>query len=168
MATKRRLVSTRLSPDHQKMINEIVRRTGETRVDLFERIVAQEHKRITNEESSSQSQAGNVDSIAQSIRDLVPLLKETSKNTKESLNAAASIYSGTLFTLKELFRSISISAACFSNTSLLRSDQLSIITKEADDEATTKFADAFKMLRDLKANDLFSILLKKSGNERTN
>lgn len=161
MASGIKTVSSRLSSEHRKMIAEIVKRTGETRSSLFERIIDSEHRRVMNGESVSESLAKNIETISETMKQLQPILKETAKNSKESLNAASSIYCGTLFALKELFRSIYISAGCFSNTSLLRGDQLSIIIDEADTEATKRFADSFKMLRDLKANDLFSMLLKK-------
>jgi len=161
MAIKTKVISVRLATDQQNMIAEIVKRTGETKVSLFERIIAADHKRIINGETLNESVHKQLEELSQTVNEMIPIIKKTSDNTNSIREGVSRIYCSVLFNLKELLRTMHFISGCFSKTSLLRNEQLSIISTDADTESINSYNAIFKILSDSNPKDILEMLRKK-------
>jgi hypothetical protein len=154
-------ITIKLEIESHKLITEIVKRTGETRVDLFKRIIASDHKRILNGESLNESVSKRIENISATLNEILPLVRKTSEDTMAVREGAGRIYCAVLFSLKELFRMIHLMSGCFMNMTTLTKDQLSPINDGAHQDATITYGRAFKLLSDLPPKEILEILRKK-------
>ena len=125
--------SVKMKAEYGKKIRDLVKRTGETRSDLFQRIIDCEVKRVTNGES-----------ISESI----------------NKNLANTILSGIFFIMKEMFRTMHFLAKFYSKTSGLDTKQISAISSDANIDAAKSFNLFFKTLTESKPKDIVDYLAK--------
>jgi hypothetical protein len=154
-------ITIKLEIESHKLITEIVKRTGETKVDLFKRIIASDHKRILNGESLNESVNKRIEDISATLNEILPHVRKTSEDTSAVREGAGRIYCAVLFSLKELLRMIHLMCGCFMNMTTLTKDQLSTINDSAHQDATNTYGNAFKLLSDLPPREIFEMLRKK-------
>jgi hypothetical protein len=155
---KTKTVSVDISSENQEFISKILIRTGETKVDLFNRLVASEYKRIVDGDMLPENINSNIESLSKTINDIVPVLNKVAEVSSATREGANKVYVAVLVVLKELIRSIYILNGAFSKSSLLKSEQLTIISSDADKEATNTFNKAFKLLSEERPLDVIDAL----------
>jgi len=153
--------SVKLPSEHVKIISEIIKRTGEQRTDLFQRLIVSEHKRINSGESIAEQSNAKLESVIKSLDEIIPIIKTTSEKTASIYLGTNKIYSAVLFVLKELFRTIHFITQTFAESSLLRKEQLTIIINNSNQEATISFDNINEILNKSKASEILSILKTK-------
>jgi hypothetical protein len=142
------------------MIREIVNRTGETRVALFERIIVSDYKRIMNGESISDSINKNLESILGTLNSLNPIINKASDDSTAVRNGANTILTGIFFIMKEMFRTMHFLGKFHSKTSALDAKQMSIISDGANIDAAKSFNIFFKTLTESKPKEVVEFLSK--------
>jgi len=154
--------SVKLPSDHIKIIKEIVKRTGETKTDLFQRIIETEYKRITTGASiSDDSNAKQLEEIKQTLLELSPIIKKNSETSQSILDGVNKIYCGVLFALKEIFRIMHFTSRTFAESSLLQKSQLAIIIDNSNQDANNTYASVYKILSESKPRDIVETLRNK-------
>lgn len=160
MASK--TLSVDLSIQAHKAISEIVKRTGEKKVKLFERIIQSEHIRIMNGKAIPADTESKIDDIANAVNEATKATKKTSEDMSFAREAYNKIYCSTLISLKELLRTMHFLSGCVSNGAFVPRDRLSAISNEASKEALESFSLAYKMLSEAKPKEIVQSLLSAS------
>jgi hypothetical protein len=150
--------SVKIKPEYNKKINDIIKRTGETKSDLFQRMIESESKRIVNGESISDSINKNLESILGTLNKVAPMISKTSDDSSAVRNGANTILSGIFFIMKEMFRTMHFLAKFYSKTSGLDAKQISIISNDANVDASKSFNMFFKTLTESKPKEVVEFL----------
>jgi len=152
--------SVKMKTDYGKKVRDIIKRTGETRSDLFQRIIDSEMKRVTNGESISDSINRNLESILGTFDKISPLIDKAANDSSAVRNGANTILSGIFFIMKEMFRTMHFLAKFYSKTSGLDTKQISAISNDANIDAAKSFNMFFKTLTESKPKDIVDYLAK--------
>jgi predicted DNA-binding protein len=152
--------SVKMKAEYGKKIRDLVKRTGETRSDLFQRIIDCEVKRVTNGESISESINKNLESILGTFDRISPLIDKSASDSSAVRNGANTILSGIFFIMKEMFRTMHFLAKFYSKTSGLDTKQISAISNDANIDAAKSFNMFFKTLTESKPKDIVDYLAK--------
>lgn len=161
MSVPSKKITVDISIDAHKYVAEIVKRTGETKVKLFERIIQSEYKRIMNNESVPDAVNKQLESVSSKLDEAIESSKKGAENSAAIRDGSNKIYCSVLLSIKELFRTMHFLSGCFSNISLLPKEQLSIISSKADQDASESFAAIYKMLNELQPKAIVDTLRKK-------
>lgn len=156
--TKTKTVSVDLSSESQIFIKEILKRTGEKKVDLFNRLIASEHNRVINGESIPEVMNKKIQEISQSLNDAIPILNKISESSSSSRDGIAKTFVSNLVVLKELIKFMYFMTAAFKETSLLKPEQLSIINNDAIRQATDNFNSLFSLISESKSLAVIEML----------
>ncbi len=147
------------------MFEDIIKRTNESKVDFFKRIITSEYKKVINREELNNSSSGDIskelEDIKKLINEVIPIVKETSETTLSLKTGMNKIYCSVLFVLKELFRSSHYFKNVFSNTSLLKNEQLTIIDTSTDKETINSFSASYKIINEFQPKEIVEYLRNK-------
>lgn len=158
-------IGVALEPNFHSMINEIIDRTNESKVDFFKRLIASEYKKVINREVSDDSSSSVVskqlDELKILLNEIIPVVKDTSETTISLKSGMNKIYCSVLFVLKELFRSGHYFKNVFSNTSLIKKENLSIIETSTDKETTSSFVTSYKIINEFQPKEIVEYLRNK-------
>jgi predicted regulator of amino acid metabolism with ACT domain len=149
MSKTTKTLSVDLSLETHNYIAEILKRTGEKRVELFRRIISNEYNRIMNGQS-----------LNETMDEIDPITKKIAENGNSLREGANRIYCSVLFVIKELLRTMHFISGALSNTSLLSKEQLSMLSVNADNEASKSFKSINKILNENQPKDIVEILKK--------
>lgn len=154
-------ISVDLDIETHKLIETITKRTGETKVGLFKRMINNEHNRIINGQSLNESIGIQLDKIIGSINEINVTTKKNVEMINSLREGANRIYCSVLLVIKEMFRTMHFISGAFLKTSLHQKEQLSIISNTADSDATDSFNVVYKILNESQPKDIVDILRKK-------
>ncbi len=153
-------ITVDLQAENHKAISEIVKRTGESRVELINRVINSEYKRIINGETVSEATNRKLDEMSNAVSEILELSKNTSESGKLLREGINKVYCAILFSLKELFRTMHYIARCFSHNALLTNDKLTIINSDSDKEAANSFNSVLRILNESKPVEIIDFLKK--------
>lgn len=160
MGKTTKTVSIDLDIDSLKYISEIVKRTGETKVDLFTRIVASEHKRVINGESVSESVNKNLESILSILNKVAPQIEKAADDSAAVRKGANKILNGINFIMKELFRTMHFISKMFTKISGLDAAQMSKISNDTNVDSVKSFNIFYDTLAQSSSKEILDILSK--------
>ena len=119
--------------EHQeKMISEIIRRTGERKVDFFKRIVETEHTRIMQGSSITESVNANLGMLLAQIKETNSAMKTLIDNTKATRDGVNTIFPATLFLMRELYRLTHFIVNVFIKNGMLQPQQMTAFIAESN------------------------------------
>lgn len=150
--------STDLSIDSHRMIREIIKRTGETKVKLFDRLIKNEFEKGEQNFVIDVNYLSELKTVLEELKSENIKQFELVKLIRESMNK---IYCSVLFLLKELFRTMHFIKGIFLQTSLLTPEKLTILNSKIDQETNESFKPAFKVLNDSKPIEIIDLLINK-------
>jgi hypothetical protein len=160
MSKTTKTLSVDLSLETHNYIAEILKRTGEKRVELFRRIISNEYNRIMNGQSLNETISTQINTLLIAMDEIYPITKKIAENGNSLREGANRIYCSVLFVIKELLRTMHFISGALSNTSLLSKEQLSMLSVNADNEASKSFKSINKILNENQPKDIVEILKK--------
>ena len=160
MSKTTKTLSVDLSLETHNYIAEILKRTGEKRVDLFRRIILNEHNRIMNGLPLDETISNQIDKLLIAMDEIDPITKKNAETCNSLREGANRIYCSVLFVIKELLRTMHFVSGALSNTSLLSKEQLSMLSDNADNDASNSFKSIYKILNENQPKDIVEILKK--------
>jgi acyl carrier protein phosphodiesterase len=122
-----------------KMLNEIVKKTGESKKDIIVRLIKSDHKRITEGQSIPESLNKAVSSIAEKINAVSNDLPKVVENTTAIRNASNRFYSMMMYFMKEHYRSTSAMQLAFTQNKSINDNNKEMIAEESDKLAAKQF-----------------------------
>lgn len=156
-----KLFAAALDLDGHKLANAIMKRTGETKVELIARMIKEEHNRIINGETVSDSINTKLEEIIRVVSGINPKLSETQSELKSLRDGITKVFNIVAFIMKELFRFHSSASKVFARLTLKDNQSLSTLAREADTEAAESFSSTFEPVIKSNSVDLVNTLMKK-------
>lgn len=153
--TKRTSYDVSLS--NLKNISEIIKRTGESKKDLINRLIMTEHKKhfgtINEKEEYS-------DENLKVTKELIEKINSIDRKTEVTINAVNKIYCSISFVLKELIRANHLIKNFFYRTSLIKEPEINIALKNSNENCTKEFNGACEILDKMKPVEIINLLKK--------
>ena len=145
---------------HMKMIEEIIKRTGETKIGLFKRLLKSESKRIEEGLSISETVNSNLGLLLDQMNKTSLALRGIADDSKATRDGLNKIFSITIFLMKELYRLTHFIANVFIRGSLLQGSKMNEIVTESNAEAAQSFNNFYSTVMNAPSKGIVELLKK--------
>jgi hypothetical protein len=146
---------------HMKMFEEIIKRTGESKIDLFKRLIKGESKRIEEGLSIPETVNSNLIQLLDQMNKTSSVLRgiaDDSQATREGVNRVFSI---TIFLMRELYRLTHFFANVFIKSSLLlQGSKTQEIVAESNADAAQSFNTFYSTVMNTPSKEIVELLKK--------
>jgi len=121
------------------MISSIIGKTGESKKAFLERVIAEEHKKLSEGQSIPGALHRNVEALSEMIKPISTGLPNVIEDTTILRNAANRLYSISMYLMKELYRTTSAMQVTFIHNNMINDNNKEAIAKESDRLAAKQF-----------------------------
>lgn len=142
------------------MIENIIKKTGETKQDLFKRLIREESKRIEDKFSFSETINSNLGQMLAQMYELSLGLKTIAGDSKATREGVNKVFSITIFLMKEMYRLTHFFANVFINASLLQGSKMNEIVSETNAEAVQSFNGFYETVMNTTSKEIVELLNK--------
>ena len=151
----------RLELKHFEMIAEILKKTGETKQDLFKRLLLTESKRIEEGLSISEIINSNLVLLLEHKKETTAALSSVAEDSKVIRDGVNKIFSITIFLMRELYRLTHFFANVFIRSSLITpGSKFQGIIEESNAEAAQSFNNFYSTIMNLPSKGIVELLKK--------
>ena len=158
--SKRRGTFIRFEDRQEKMVLEIIRRTGERKVDLFKRLVESEHSRIIEGLSINETMNEHLGTLLAQIKGTNSTMKTVLDNTKASRDGVNMIFPVTLFLMRELYRLTHFLVNSFMKNGMLQSQHIPPLVAESNAQALQSFNNFYHTIMNTPSKGIVDLLRK--------
>jgi hypothetical protein len=146
---------------HQEMMQKIIRHTGETKVELFKRLLTAEAKRIEEGLSIPESINTNLGLVLDQMKATSLALKGIADDSKASREGLNKVFSITIFLMRELYRLTHFFANVFIRSSLITpGSKFQGIIEESNEEAAQSFNNSYETKMNTPSKGIVELLKK--------
>jgi hypothetical protein len=150
----------RIELKHVEMIEKIIRKTGETKLDLFKRLIREESKRIEERLSFSDTINSNLGQMLAQLYEISLAMKDIAEDSKATREGMNKVFSITIFLMKEVYRLTHFFANVFINASLLQGPKMNEIVSETNAEAVQSFNNFYETVMNTPSKGVVELLKK--------
>jgi hypothetical protein len=158
--SKRRGTFIRFEERHITMVSEVIKRTGERKVDFFKRIVETEHTRIMQGSSITESVNETLGMLLAQIKETNSAMKTLLDNTKATRDGVNTIFPATLFLMRELYRLTHFIVNVFIKNGMLQPQQMTAFIAESNAQACQSFIAFYHTVMNTSSKGIVDLLKK--------
>jgi hypothetical protein len=142
-------------------MEKIVKKTGETKLDLFKRLLLSESKRIEEGLSMSETINSNLVLLLEHKKETTAALSSVAEDSKVIRDGVNKIFSITIFLMRELYRLTHFFANVFIRSSLITpGSKFQGIIEESNAEAAQSFNNFYSTIMNLPSKGIVELLKK--------
>jgi hypothetical protein len=158
--TKRRGTFIRFEELQIQMISDVIKRTGERKVDFFKRIVETEHTRIMQGTSIPESVNETLGMLLAQIKETNSTMKTLLDNTKATRDGVNTIFPATLFLMRELYRLTHFIVNAFIKNGVVQPQQMTAFITESNAQACQSFNAFYHTVMNTSSKGIVDLLKK--------
>ena len=159
-SSKRHGTFIRFKEPQEKMIVEILQRTGERKVDFFNRLVESEHSRIIKSPQTNEMIHENIGMLLDEIKEINSSIKTILDNSKASREGVNMIFPVTLFLMRELYRLTHFIINIFMKNGTVQPQHISRIISESNELARQSFNNFYHTVMNTPSKGIVDLLRK--------
>ena len=159
-SSKRHGTLIRFKEPQEKMIVEILKRTGERKVDFFKRLVESEHSRIMESPQINETINENIGMLLDQIKETNSSMKAIFDNTKASREGVNMIFPVTLFIMREQYRLTHFIVNIFMKNGTVQPQQITRLVSESNEQARQSFNNFYHTVINTSSKGIVDLLRK--------
>lgn len=137
--TVEKILGIRADKTTRDLFDMIGKKTGESKKDIFKRLIEAEHKKIKDGQSIPDSIQTNVESIENMVKLISKDFPKTFENTSATRSAANTLYAMAIYMMKEIYRLSSSMHIIFMKAGTINASNSNAISQDSDRLAAKQF-----------------------------